>query len=72
MEKFLDLLIDEFKKIKRVRGDLFTNFLSFVQLILTDKKDDKYKELSTKIVLLEHKLEEMYKIVKRLQTRAGL
>ena len=35
-------------------------------------KDDKYKELSTKIILLEHKLEEMYKIVKRLQIRAGL
>ena len=44
MEKFLDLLIDEFKKIKRVRVDLFTNFLSFVQLFLTDKKLDKYKE----------------------------
>ena len=44
MEKFLDLLINEFKKIKRVRGDLFTNFLSFVQLFLTDKKLDKYIE----------------------------
>ena len=44
MEKFLDLLINEFKKIKRVRGDLFTNFLSFAQLFLTDKKLDKYKE----------------------------
>ncbi len=44
MEKFLDLLINEFKKIKKVRGDLFTNFLSFVQLFLTDKKLDKYKE----------------------------
>ena len=44
MEKFLDLLIDEVKKIKRVRGDLCTNFLSFVQLFLTDKKVDKYKE----------------------------
>ena len=44
MEKFLDLLIDEFKKIKKVRGDLFMNFLSFVQLFLTDKKVDKYKE----------------------------
>ena len=44
MEKFLDLLIDEFKKIKRVRGDLFANFLCFSQLFLTDKKVDKYKE----------------------------
>jgi len=44
MEELLDLLIIEFKKIKKVRGDLFTNFLSFVQLFLTDKKVDKYKE----------------------------
>jgi len=51
MEKFLDLLIDEFKKIKRVRGDLFANFLSFVQLILTDKKDDKYKENVLKYII---------------------
>ena len=50
MEKFLDLLIDEFKKIKRVRGDLFTNFLSFVQLILTDKKDDKYNVKKNQIL----------------------
>ena len=42
------------------------------KVIMTKPKDDKYKELSTKIVLLGHKLEEMYKIVKRLQTRAGL
>ena len=42
------------------------------KVIMNKPKDDKYKELSTKIVLLEHKLEEMYKIVKRLQTRAGL
>ena len=42
------------------------------KVIMTKPKDDKYKELSTKIILLEHKLEEMYKIVKRLQIRAGL
>tara|TARA_X000000368_G_scaffold247371_1_gene195340 strand:+ start:407 stop:601 length:195 start_codon:yes stop_codon:yes gene_type:complete len=51
MEKFLDLLIDEFKKIKRVRGDLFANFLSFVQLFLTDKKVDKYKESILKYIV---------------------
>ena len=36
-------LIKEFKKLKRVRGNLFENFLTFVNLILTGEKDDKYK-----------------------------
>tara|TARA_B100000575_G_scaffold89591_1_gene71052 strand:- start:2369 stop:2563 length:195 start_codon:yes stop_codon:yes gene_type:complete len=51
MEELLDLLIIEFKKIKKVRGDLFTNFLSFVQLFLTDKKVDKYKENILKYIV---------------------
>ena len=42
------------------------------KVIMTKPKDDKCKELSTKVILLEHKLEEMYKIVKKLQIRAGL
>ena len=42
------------------------------KVIMTKPKDDKYKELSTKVILLEHKLEEMYKIVKKLKIRAGL
>jgi len=51
MEELLDSLIIEFKKIKKVRGDLFTNFLSFVQLFLTDKKVDKYKENILKYIV---------------------
>ena len=51
MEKLLDSLIVEFKKIKKVRGDLFANFLSFVQLSLTDKKVDKYKENILKYIV---------------------
>jgi len=51
VEKLLDSLIVEFKKIKKVRGDLFTNFLSFVQLFLTDKKVDKYKENILKYIV---------------------
>ena len=43
MNKMVDQLIIEFKKLKRVRGNLFENFLTFVHLCLTDKKDDKYK-----------------------------
>ena len=43
MEKVIEQLIIEFKKLKRVRGNLFENFLTFVHLCLTDKKDDKYK-----------------------------
>ena len=42
------------------------------KVIMTKPKDDKYKELSTKVILLEHKLEKMYRIVKKLQIRAGL
>jgi|TARA_R110001583_G_C5447184_1_gene390493 hypothetical protein len=42
------------------------------KVIMTKPKDDKYIELSTKVILLEHKLEEMYRIVKKLQIRAGL
>tara|TARA_B100000902_G_scaffold314322_1_gene305053 strand:- start:216 stop:419 length:204 start_codon:yes stop_codon:yes gene_type:complete len=43
MNKMVDQLIIEFKKIKHVRGNLFENFLTFVHLCLTGNKDDKYK-----------------------------
>ena len=43
MDLMITQLIKEFKKLKRVRGNLFENFLTFVHLCLTDKKDDKYK-----------------------------
>ena len=43
MNKMVDQLIIEFKKLKRVRGNLFENFLTFVHLCLTGNKDDKYK-----------------------------
>ena len=42
MDKLLKQLILEFKKIKRVRGNLFENFLSFVHSFLLGEKDDKY------------------------------
>ena len=50
MNNLIDQLIIEFKKIKRVRGNLFENFLSFVNLCLTDKKDDKYKVKKNQIL----------------------
>ncbi len=50
MENFLDKLITEFKKIKRVRGDLFLNFVSFVNLYLTGMDDDKYKDIKKNIL----------------------
>ena len=50
MENIIDPLILEFKKIKRIRGDLFKNFLSFVHLYLTGTKDDKYKEIKLKLL----------------------
>lgn len=50
MENIIDPLILEFKKIKKIRGDLFKNFLSFVHLYLTGTKDDKYKEIKLKLL----------------------
>ena len=50
MENIIDPLILEFKKIKKIRGDLFKNFLSFVHLHLTVTKDDKYKEIKLKLL----------------------
>ena len=42
------------------------------KVVMTKPKDDKYIELSTKIILLENELKEIYNIVKKLQSRAGL
>ena len=50
MEKLIEKLIIDFKQIKHVRGNLFENFLSFVHLCLTDKKDDKYKVKKNQIL----------------------
>ena len=50
MNNLIDQLIIEFKKIKRVRGNLFENFLSFVHLCLTGNKDDKYKVKKNQIL----------------------
>ena len=43
MDELIEQFIFEFKKLKKVRGDLFESFLLFVNLCLTDKKDAKYK-----------------------------
>ena len=50
MNNLIDQLIIEFKKLKRVRGNLFENFLVFVHLCLTGKKDDKYKVKKNQIL----------------------
>jgi len=50
MNKMVDQLIVEFKKLKRVRGNLFENFLTFVHLCLTGKKDDKYNVKKNQIL----------------------
>tara|TARA_B100000945_G_scaffold152865_1_gene122607 strand:+ start:1261 stop:1464 length:204 start_codon:yes stop_codon:yes gene_type:complete len=50
MNKMVDQLIIEFKKLKRVRGNLFENFLTFVHLCLTGKKDDKYNMKKNQII----------------------
>ena len=50
MTELLEYFISEFKKLKRVRGNVFENFITFVNLLLTDKKDDKYKAGKMKIL----------------------
>tara|TARA_Y200000002_G_C22058604_1_gene405374 strand:+ start:158 stop:361 length:204 start_codon:yes stop_codon:yes gene_type:complete len=50
MDLMIAELIKEFKKLKRVRGNLFENFLTFVHLCLTGKKDDKYKVKKNQIL----------------------
>ena len=50
MNKMVDQLIVEFKKIRHVRGNLFENFLTFVHLCLTGKKDDKYNVKKNQIL----------------------
>jgi hypothetical protein len=43
MSNLTEELINEFKKIKHVRGNLFNNFIAYANLCLTGKKDDKYR-----------------------------
>ena len=50
MYKRQDQFIVEFKKLKRVRGNLFESFVTFVHLCLTGKKDDKYKVKKNQIL----------------------
>ena len=50
MDLMINQLIKEFKKIRHVRGNLFENFLTFVHLCLTGKKDDKYKVKKNQIL----------------------
>ena len=50
MTELLEYFISEFKKLIRVRGNVFENFITFVNLLLTDKKDDKYKVGKMKIL----------------------
>ena len=50
MSKLVQYFIKDFKKIKKVRGNLFENFLTFVNLMLTGDKDDKYKVGRIKIL----------------------
>ena len=45
MNDLLEKLILEFKKMKRVRGNIFENFITFVHLVLTTKKDRKGRNI---------------------------
>ena len=50
MDNLIEQFISEFKKLKKVRGDLFESFVLFVHLCLTDKKDDNYKVKKNQIL----------------------
>jgi len=50
MNKMLTELIKEFKKNKKIRGDLFNNFVAFCDMSLMGLKDDKYKEMKIDIL----------------------
>ena len=49
MVTLIDELMKEFKKLKRVRGNLFHNFMSFVNIYLSGMSDDKYKKVKDNI-----------------------
>jgi len=50
MVTLIDELMKEFKKLKRVRGNLFHNFMSFVNIYLSGMNDDKYKKVKNNIL----------------------
>jgi len=50
MEKFLDELIMEFKKKKKVRGNNFHNFVVFVDFCLKNIKGDKYLDIKKSLL----------------------
>ena len=66
MDKLLDPLIDEFKKLKKDRGDLFKNFLGFCYEILENQNDDKYKDKRLNILryIVANKTEILLKLTK--------
>ena len=64
MNNLIDKLILEFKKLKRVRGNLFENFITFCDLHMRSTKDDKYKE--EKLTVLKYILQNRESILMKL------
>tara|TARA_B100001113_G_C20776782_1_gene477732 strand:- start:98 stop:301 length:204 start_codon:yes stop_codon:yes gene_type:complete len=64
MNNLIDKLILDFKKLKKVRGNLFENFITFCDLYMRDSKDDKYKE--EKLIVLKYILENKESISMKL------
>mgnify|MGYP001432326316 FL=1 len=52
MNNLIDKLILDFKKLKKVRGNLFENFITFCELYMRGPKDDKYKK--EKLIVLKY------------------
>jgi|TARA_X000001036_G_scaffold82538_1_gene74424 hypothetical protein len=64
MNNLIDKLILEFKKLKRVRGNLFENFITFCDSYMRGMKDDKYKE--EKLTVLKYILQNRESILMKL------
>ena len=50
MEDLLNTLINEFKKQKVIRGNIYDNFMFFCYKALGADKDDKYKRTRASIL----------------------
>ena len=64
MEDLLNTLINEFKKQKVIRGNIYDNFMFFCYKALGADKDDKYKH--TRASILHYMTQNKNEILLRL------
>ena len=64
MNDLVESLIEEFKKQKIIRGNIYDNFMFFCYNALGANKDDKYKH--TRASILEHMTQNKNEILLKL------